>query len=281
MSNDARLELSRRRFIAGTAPLIAGAAPLVAASCRSNSADVARRATPVAIAASSNESHAAPPIPELEVVKLGTLQDGERGGTAVVILHGFGARGDDLVPLARRLMQPRSRFFVPAAPLPQGASGRAWWHFDAEHPLRSWAGQSPPGYRPNPDVLRARAAVQGLLRQVRAEYAPERLLLAGFSQGGMLTLDVALAADPSIDRAASLSGLLIPESIESLQRFHGKAASFFLSHGRADGVLPFAGAEATRTQLVQAGLPVTFLPFEGGHEIPDRVVSAVSEFLFG
>ena len=295
MPKSLRVELSRRHFIAAAIPLIA---------CRSNSPS-ADTHTPPCPFTSAPDAPTSPPAPapvQLEVVKLGTLSETDRGGTAVVLLHGFGARGDDLVPLAHRIMQPRTQLFVPSAPLPQGPNGRAWWRFDPEHPLRTWAGNTPADYRPNTDVLVARAAVQALLRRIRTQYSPERLAIAGFSQGGMLALDVALAQDPPIERVASLSGLLLPESTESLKRFHGRAlrpsgtysdgtkyftshgyaraTRFFVSHGRADTVLPFEGAEATRAQLTEAELPVTFVPFDGGHEIPPEVVSALTKFLF-
>ena len=295
MPKSLRVELSRRHFIAATVPLIA---------CRSNSGSAETQIPPSPFA-SAPDAPTAPPAPapvELEVVKLGTLSEADRGGTAAVLLHGFGARGDDLVPLANRIMQPRTRFFVPSAPLPQGPAGRAWWRFNPEHPLRTWAGKAPVDYRPNTDVFVARASVQALLRKIRTEYSPERLAIAGFSQGGMLALDVALAQDPHVERVASLSGLLLPESIESLKHFHGRAlrpsgtysdgtkyfakhgyyraTRFFVSHGRSDTVLPFEAAEATRTQLTEAELPVTFVPFDGGHEIPPEVVSALTKFLF-
>jgi phospholipase/carboxylesterase len=118
----------------------------------------------------------------------------------------------------------------------------------------------------------------------------------------MLALDVALAQDPPVERVASLSGLLLPESTESLKRFHGRAlrpsgtladgrkyfashgyahaTRFFVSHGRGDTVLPFEAAEATRAELTQAELPVTCVPCDGGHEIPAEVVGPLIEFLF-
>src|SRR6187402_3563338 len=77
-------------------------------------------------------------IADLDVV-LGGGPDREGGGDGplLVLLHGYGAPGDDLVPLARQLEAPRSvRFAFPAAPLqleaglPREASGRAWWPLD-------------------------------------------------------------------------------------------------------------------------------------------------------
>jgi phospholipase/carboxylesterase len=210
------------------------------------------------------------------------MPEGERGGTAVVLLHGFGARADDLLPFAQRLMRPRSRFFVPAGPLPRGSEGRAWWYFDErERSLREWDGQVPLAHQPHEQVLRVREALQTLLASVREHYAPERLALAGFSQGGMLTLDVALASEPSVDRAAVLSGAFIAESMEALRRERTSRPSFFLSHGRADRIVPFRAAEGTHSLLTGAGFPVAFEAFEGGHEIPPQVLAKVANFVYG
>src|SRR4051812_23797063 len=97
----------------------------------------------------------------LGVVVLGARPtEGEGGGTAVVLLHGWGAPGDDLVPLARSFLRPGVRCFVPAAPLPETGGGRAWWHLDAEdRPAHAWEDEGAPT-TPNAAVLSARAAVQ-------------------------------------------------------------------------------------------------------------------------
>ena len=52
-----------------------------------------------------------------------------------------------------------------------------------------------------------------------------------------------------------------------------------MSHGRADNILPFDLAEHLDADLVAAGLAVTFVAFDGGHEIPEAVVTALGEFL--
>lgn len=260
---------TRRRFT--TAALALGA-------CRSGAARQEQRAT----GASAGAPAAALDFGGLEVKTVSAMSDAERGGTAVTLLHGFGARGDDLVPLARRLLRPRARFFVPAAPLPQGADGRAWWYFsEQERPAQVWDGHAPPGYRAHAQVLRVRRAVQTLLASVRQHYVPERLVLAGFSQGGMLTLDVALAGEPAVDRAAVLSGALIAESVDALRRTRTSRPVFLMSHGRDDRVLPFQGAEAARATLSEAGFSVEFEAFEGGHQIPPEVVAHLTQFIFG
>jgi len=232
-------------------------------------------------APASSTSHSSPastaPFGGLEVTSGGDLAEGERGGTAVVLLHGFGASGDDLVSLARALAHPRTRYVVPAGLLTLPNGGRAWWPlkqrlaYNAEQELQVQS-----------DVLaNARAAVQGVVSTIRERYAPDALFVVGFSQGAMLALDVALQPSLGIQRVAVLSGALpVPTSLE-LAKPRPKPPRVFVSHGRQDRVLRYAGAERLVERLEDAGYPVVFHPFDGGHEISPEVVAALREFLFG
>jgi phospholipase/carboxylesterase len=225
-----------------------------------------------------------PPIADdwggLDVAKVGRMREDERGGTAIVLLHGWGASGDDLVPLAEVLASPRARFFVPAAPLPE-MGGRAWWHLDAkDRPQHACDGEMPAGYQPNRQVSAVRTAIRSVLRTIRARYAPDTLVLGGFSQGGMLSLDVALAADPPVDRVLVLSGSLLADSLAGLSASRPSRPRVFMSHGRRDHMLPFQGADQARATLERHGFDVTWHPFDGDHEIPSSVVQHVREFLF-
>lgn len=212
----------------------------------------------------------------LEVTSGGDLAEDERGGTAVVLLHGFGASGDDLVSLARSLVHPRTRYVVPAGPLALPNGGRAWW------PLKQRSAYNAEQELLVPSELleSARAAVLGVLGTIRERYAPAALLVAGFSQGAMLALDVALQPTSAVQRVAVLSGALpVPTSLE-LAKPRARRPLVFVSHGRQDRVLRFAGAQHAASRLKSAGYTVTFQPFDGGHEISPEVVSALREFLF-
>jgi phospholipase/carboxylesterase len=199
----------------------------------------------------------------------------------VVLLHGFRAHGDDLVPLARRLAQPRTRFLVPAAPLSEPNGGRAWWRLDGgSRPAPAWKDDVSPEHLPNPQVSAARQAIQALLRDARQRYAPDTIAIAGFSQGAMLALDVAIAAEPPVARVAALSGVVLADSLPALHRGQPSPPAVFVSHGRKDPVLPFAGGASIETVLGAHGYRVTFAPFDGGHEIPAAVVAELGRFLF-
>jgi phospholipase/carboxylesterase len=216
----------------------------------------------------------------LEVVRVSDMREDEGGGHAVIVLHGWGAPGDDLVPLAHELQRPGVRFFVPAAPLPEVGGGRAWWHLDPRtRPPHAESDRVPAGFRPNADVVAARGAVQGLLATVRERYAPATVSLVGFSQGAMLSIDVALAG-AAVDRVAAMSGALLVESVPGLSPPRATRPRFLLTHGRQDPVVPFASGGRAKELLEKHGFAVTWRPFDGGHEIPPSVVADGQRFLF-
>jgi phospholipase/carboxylesterase len=204
------------------------------------------------------------------------------GGHVVVLLHGWGAAGDDLVPLAQVLLRPGLRFVVPAAPLehPSGGGARAWWHLDLERRRRAQPGDTALLAEVPEGLLAARAHVQRLLQDVRLRLTPDVVTLAGFSQGAMLALDVALAAEPPVDRVAALSGTLIAADVWRAAMVRpGPKPPVLMTHGQDDQVLPFAVAELLAQLLTEHGYPVTWIPFAGGHDIPDGVVAALATFL--
>jgi phospholipase/carboxylesterase len=221
---------------------------------------------------------------------LGGGPDGNGGGSGpmLVLCHGYGAPGDDLVPLGLEL-GPAVRFACPAAPgvlqmgLPAALSGRAWWPIDMVElqtavMLRDYETlmtRQPPG------LAESRAALQQLLDVLERDFAAprERQVLGGFSQGAMLATDVALHAERRPAALAILSGSLICKT-EWLPLMKARAGLPVLqSHGRHDPVLAYEIAEALRDALSAAGLQVQFVPFNGGHGIPPPVVAELSQLL--
>jgi len=228
-------------------------------------------------------------LADLDVVLSGGPdREGGGDGPMLVLLHGYGAPGDDLVPLARQLsVPPAVRFAFPAAPhslgLPHEQPGRAWWPIDMvelQHAVmrRDYAmlmERVPAG------LSEARAAVVGLLDALEREHAVPRnkLVLGGFSQGAMLATDVTLRGDSPPAALAILSGSLICKS-EWLPLMKARAGLKVLqSHGRADPVLSFQVAEALRDELIQAGVALDFIAFNGGHGIPNGAVEALGRLV--
>jgi phospholipase/carboxylesterase len=237
-----------------------------------------RRASRIAAPA---DAGAAAPWGGLTVARVSDMRDDERGGTAVIVLHGWGAPGDDLLPIAEMLKRPGVRFFVPAGPLPEVGGGRAWWHLDPHtRPPHAQTDQLPDGFRSTPEVVAAHVAVQGLIATVVDRYAPATVALVGFSQGAMLSIDVALAAAPAVQRVVAMSGVLLTDSVAALTVPHPTKPQFLLSHGRQDPVVPFSSGSRAKDLLEKNGFPVMWRPFDGGHEIPSPLLADVAQFLF-
>jgi phospholipase/carboxylesterase len=205
--------------------------------------------------------------------------------TTCVMLHGFGAPGDDLVAIAAALDAP-VRFVFPEAPLELGGlygDARAWWLLDLarlEAELSRGAARDRRDEIPD-GLVEARARLMRFLDQLQARFAvpPDRLVLGGFSQGAMLALDVALHRGTPPAGLILMSGTLVAESIWSPRMASLTGVPVMLSHGRQDGLLPFSVAEALRDRLSAAGAQVDWQPFAGGHEIPMAVLTAANKLL--
>lgn len=223
------------------------------------------------------------------VITGGTDGRGGGDGPAVVLLHGFGAPGTDLVGLEQALdAPPGTRFVFPAAPLTLAEAGfmfdaRAWWMIDMERlqralstgALRDLTQDEPEG------MAEANRKVNGLLDAVVSELgAPaDKLVLGGFSQGAMLSCDVALRAERPLAGLLLFSGTLLAEKVWVPLMPKRVGLKVVQSHGTHDPILPFALAERLKDSLRAAGLDVRWVPFRGQHEIPRPVLPAASELL--
>jgi phospholipase/carboxylesterase len=264
-----------------TAPPGAGA--LLALATLASTLGCRRIAAPPVDAAAAGED---PILPVATWVGLTVRTAGERHhpSQVVILLHGWGASGSDLVPLAAELAAPGRLFVFPEAPLAGAWGGRAWWHLDMVALEAARAGGRDRDLRATiPDGLpEARARILALLDEIerRTHLPPSALVLGGFSQGAMLAVDAGLAADPHPAALVALSGTLVSESTWTAALATARPPiPVFLSHGRLDPVLPFRLAEALHALISTSGHPVTWVPFQGGHEIPGDVLVELAAFL--
>ena len=217
----------------------------------------------------------------------GVDRQGSGEGPLVVLLHGFGAPGDDLVTLWRYLNVPDDvRFLFPAAPLQLSmgfGDARAWWMLDMERLTQAraqgqWDALSqeiPRGLSP------ARTQMQDVLSlAIETLSVPSpSLILGGFSQGAMLATDLVLHTEIPFAGLVLLSGTLIAKQ-EWLARLPNRQGlPVFQSHGTDDPILSFSMAQQLREHIQKAGLQVSWVEFRGGHEIPIQVLQGLGAFL--
>jgi phospholipase/carboxylesterase len=204
---------------------------------------------------------------------------------AVVLLHGFGAPGADLVPLADVLPRAGVLYAFPEAPLvlPWGWDSRAWWMIDVERLERGLAAGRPiemPDAVP-PGMLEARAAIASLLGDLRARRGIplSRCVVGGFSQGSMLALDVALHADESPAGLVLWSTALPARSASAALFVRRSGLRALMSHGTDDPLLSFEASSALKDALVAAGWNVDWRPFRGVHEIPKDALAGAAALI--
>jgi predicted esterase len=220
------------------------------------------------------------------------LSGSEQPDLVILILHGLGATNTnftDLPQVASSLCSEKKVAWI----FPQ-ADGHGWWELDVmkwmmamqqgEAGLASLLREEPPG------LQACRVRMKTLLAEARAllgGVALSRFVLGGFSQGAMTAMDLALQLDgeegggattkPAVAGVTMLSGapIVVDQWAERLPNHKG--LKVFMSHGRADQVLPFVASGWCRDLLQQGGASVTYEPHGGGHELgPSTFASLVA-----
>ncbi len=200
-----------------------------------------------------------------------------RVGTApkklVVLLHGLGADGHDLIGLAPELARflPEAGFFAPDAPWPcdMAPFGRQWFSLQDRRPEAMLAG-----------VERAAPLLDAYLDHLLETHGltAADLALVGFSQGTMMALHVAPRRSAPIAALVGYSGALIAP--ERLEREVVSRPPVMLIHGDADEVVPVEAMSAAVAALQRVRIPVQWLVRPGlGHGIDPIGLAAGARFL--
>ena len=225
------------------------------------------------------------------VIESDTLDAAHNG--LVILNHGFGASGDDLVDIGAMLMDEseviaaKFRFVFPEAPIDLGPmgmpGGRAWWpinmaklaEINQTQDYSELTRVSPPGMPEATSLLAA--AVQEMRTTYRVNEGS--IVLGGFSQGAMVSTHLTLSTGFKPALLVLCSGtLLCREEWKRLATSHPHCG-VLQSHGFEDPILPFGAATELSQMLTDAGFDADFVPFHGGHTIPMNVLQRLSERL--
>jgi phospholipase/carboxylesterase len=205
----------------------------------------------------------------------------ESPDSCVIWLHGLGADGHDFEPIVPELkldMGLNTRFIFPHAPMipvtiNQGFVMRAWFDVRA---ASIDAEQDKKGIRESAERVN-----QLIEEQVKAGIKTERIVLAGFSQGGAIVLQAALRYPEPLAGIMALSTYLPLE--ETLAREKNKANSaipIFLAHGSADPVIAIDLGRQSRTLLEKQGYKPEWHEYNGmQHSVSEKEIYDVAEWL--
>ncbi len=199
---------------------------------------------------------------------------------SVIWLHGLGADGWDFVPIVKELQLPDSlavRFVFPHAPrqavtVNGGAVMPAWYDI-------AMAGLD---RQPDAKGIRASGAlVDGLIeREIRRGIASQRIVLAGFSQGGVIAQHAGLRQSHPLGGILALSTYLgLPDTLALEAHPANAATPLLLAHGTQDNVVPLALAERSRQHLLGLHYAVEWQTYPMGHTVAREELRTIRDFL--
>lgn len=196
---------------------------------------------------------------------------GSKPNALVILVHGYGSNGDDLISLARMIQPalPDAAFVAPNAPsqIPRMAAAYQWWPIETFSMAERAAGAA----------AAAPALDAFITHQLEeADLPSTRLLLVGFSQGTMMALHVGLRRTEPLAGIVGISGMLVAP--ERLQAEINSRPPVLLIHGTEDDVVPFRSMELASTALTASGVAVeTYISPGVGHSVgPDGLAAATA-----
>lgn len=214
------------------------------------------------------------PLTTLEIEPAGAVR------SSVIWMHGLGADAHDFEPIVPDLNLPAElgvRFVFPNAPIQPvtingGMRMRAWYDvFSADLPRRA-----------DPDGIYAseRAIVALLKREKQRGVPAERIVLAGFSQGGAMALHTGLRYPDRLAGILALSCYLpLADNLNSERRPENQPTPIFVAHGDYDAVIPIRYGQQSAELLQRLGYRLEWQDYNMGHEVCWQEIRDVAKWL--
>ncbi len=208
------------------------------------------------------------------------VETGENPDASLIWLHGLGADGHDFEPIVPQLglrQDLRLRFVFPNAPaIPVSINGG--------YIMPAWYDIRPTAHGLEHDkegILRSARQIQLLIEQQEMhDIRPQRIILAGFSQGAAMALYCGLRQPRPLAGIIALSGYLLrPKHLQEEIRPEARATPIFLAHGKEDPVVPFDLGVLTRRRLAEAGCRVEWHAYPVGHRVCDEEIRDLGRWI--
>ncbi len=207
-------------------------------------------------------------------------EDAGKADAAVIWLHGLGADGNDFVPVVPELrVRPdaRIRFIFPHAPVrPITINGG--------YPMRGWYDITSLDIANRDDEAGIQESGDRLMRmcdeQAAQGVATERIVIAGFSQGGAIALYAGLRyAKPLAGIIALSTYLPIAQRLPQEAADANRNTPVFMAHGRQDEVVALRFGQQSRDRLQQLGYPLQWHEYAMGHSVCAQEIADISDWL--
>lgn len=197
--------------------------------------------------------------------------------SCIIWMHGLGADGHDFEPVVQMLNLPHIKFILPHAPyrpvtLNNGYEMRAWYDIFG---LQSDSQQDEAG------ISSMQTTINAMIEAEIARGIPsQRILLAGFSQGGAMALHTATRFDHPLAGVLALSTYLpLKNQLKEKQHPANKHCPIWMAHGRQDSVITLATAQSSRQTLEAAGYAVEWHEYDMPHSVCEAEIDDIRQFL--
>lgn len=200
--------------------------------------------------------------------------------SSIIWLHGLGADGHDFEAIAAQLALPSElgfRFVLPHAPhravtINNGMNMRAWYDIRA---MDQSKGEDAEGVRTSA------AQITALIQREQQRGVPhERIVLAGFSQGGAIALHAGLRYGQRLGGILALSTYLpLAAQLEAEAEPINKDVPIFMAHGTEDSVVPMELADSSLRRLRGLGYQVQMHHYNMGHEVCMKEIQDIRAWL--
>ena len=208
------------------------------------------------------------------------ISTGPNPTAAVIWLHGLGADGHDFQPVVPQLVWPDApgiRFIFPHAPvrpvtLNNGMAMRAWYD------IVSLTGNRDQDQKGIADSVNDTAAL--VRRERERGIDADRIVVAGFSQGGAIALQLAVRYPEKLAGLIALSTyMLLDHRLENDRHEANKDLPLFVGHGRSDPMVPFMLGEQLAERMRSLGHPVEWHSYPMLHAVCPEEIADLSAWL--
>jgi phospholipase/carboxylesterase len=208
------------------------------------------------------------------------VETGKQPTASIIWMHGLGADGHDFEPIVPEIVRPDERalrFIFPNAPVRPvtingGYAMRAWYDIIG---IDRHSAQDEKGIRASDALVRA------LIQRENGRGIPtERIVLAGFSQGGAMALLTGTRYPEKLAGVMALSCyMLLATKFEAERSAANQTTPIFIAHGTQDPVVPLQLGEDTRQLLEKSGYPIEWHTYPMPHSVCVEEIAEIAAWL--
>ncbi len=215
-----------------------------------------------------------------ELLPCVTIEPSSEHKASIIWLHGLGADGHDFEPIVPELrLNPELgvRFIFPHAPVMPVTINNGY-------PMRAWYDIRNADLSQREDETGVRRSADQIMHLLQAELdkgiAADKILLAGFSQGGAVTLHLATRLNFKIGGIIALSTYLtVTEKLSAEKTKANLNTPIFMAHGSQDPVVPMQRAQSSAKLLTENGYQILWQDYPMPHAVCPPEIAAISQYI--